>query len=102
MKSSFVLPLLFVGAAGHSSIAVAQSRGTFAPTGDMTIPRWGHSATLLPNGKVLIAGGSRGSTQSGYNWVASAELYDPARGTFTPTGDMNIPRGTHTTTLCTS
>ena len=53
MKTSFVLPLLLFGAASHGAIALAQSPGMFSVTGDMTMPRWGHTATLLPNGKVL-------------------------------------------------
>jgi hypothetical protein len=65
--------------------------GTFAPTGDMTIPRIGHSATLLPDGSVLIAGGS--------DSVARAELYDPSTGNFTATGDMIHPPRFHTATL---
>jgi hypothetical protein len=52
-----------------------------------------HTATLLPNGKVLIAGGFAQSI-----W-ASAELYDPVSGTFTPTGAMTTPRWDHTATL---
>jgi hypothetical protein len=62
--------------------ALAQSTGTFTPTGNMNVPRFGHTATLLTNGKVLITGG--GST--------SAELYDPATGTFALTGDMTWPQ----------
>ena len=55
----------------------------------MTIARSGYTATLLPSGKVLIAGGNS----------ATAELYDPATGTFTRTGDMTTPRSNHSATL---
>jgi hypothetical protein len=78
-----------------SSIALAQS-GTFAATGNMSVPRQDHTATLLQNGKVLIAGGA-----SGYNGTvwATTELYDPATGIFTATGNMTTPRLNHTATL---
>jgi len=52
MKASLILPFLLSGAAW------AQSPGTFTPTGSMITPRFGHTATLLPDGKVLIAGGT--------------------------------------------
>jgi hypothetical protein len=74
--------------------------GTFAATGSMTSPRNGHTATLLPNGKVLIAGGL--PIDSGGYSLASAELYDPANGTFTATGDMTVERSFHTATLLNS
>ena len=57
LKAIFVLTLLFLGIAGHPSIVMAQSAGTFTATGTMTTARSGHTATLLLNGKVLIAGG---------------------------------------------
>ncbi len=48
------------------------------PTGSMTVTRYFHTATLLRNGQVLIAGGAVVGPDG------SAELYDPAAGTFTP------------------
>ncbi len=99
MKTSTVLPLLLLGAAGHGANALAQS-GTFAATGRMTTPRAGHTATLLTNGKVLIAGGTADFTRPiGPVPIATAELYDPDTATFAPTGDMTAPRFFHTATL---
>jgi hypothetical protein len=66
----------------------------FVNTGSMLTARMCATATLLPNGKVLIAGGDDG-TQS----LASAEVYDPATGTFTLTGSMTTARENHTATL---
>jgi len=61
----------------------------------MTIGRAGHTATLLKNGKVLIAGGWTGR----YDARRAAELYDPAIGMFTPTGNMVIERADNTAAL---
>src|SRR5437764_318978 len=94
MKVSFVLPIFLLG--GYASTAIAQSPGTFTASGNMSTPRgWGSTATLMPNGKVLIAGG----TGPGNGPLASAELYDPATRTFTPTGSMTRPRSSHKATL---
>ncbi len=66
----------------------------FSPTGAMSVARAGQTATLLADGRVLIAGGHDGSTT-----LQSAELYDPASGMFTPTGSMTVARFGQTATL---
>ena len=76
------------------------STGTFTPTGNLTTGRQSHTATLLADGTVLIAGGSRNGSNGG-SAIASAEIYDPASGTFSATADMTIPRWGQTATLLT-
>jgi Galactose oxidase, central domain len=98
MKVNSALPLLFLGVAGHASTVLAQSPNTFTATGDMSTPRLGHTATLLTNGRVLIAGGARDRFPNNLP-MASAELYDPSSGTFTATGSMATSRIDHTATL---
>jgi WD40 repeat protein len=66
---------------------------TFTPTGSMNEARAGQTATLLPNGKVLVIGGTNTDI------LASAELYDPSTGNWVETGPMSIPREEHTATL---
>lgn len=63
---------------------------SFVVTGSLSVERYKHSAVLLPDGKVLILGGSNSMMNRGR--YASAELYDPATGTFTLTGNMRSAR----------
>ena len=83
-----VIVISFVIAATAFRAATSQRVGTVSSAASMLEPRSGHSATLLPNGKVLIAGGMRRNQ----DFYKSAELYDPATGKFQPTGEMNERR----------
>ena len=74
----------------------------YDPTSDMwrskgrlNKPRFVHTTTLLPDGKVLLAGGSTGLDDA----LPKAELYDPAIENWVTTGDLQFPRATHTATL---
>src|SRR5262249_16631652 len=63
-------------------------------TGSLATARAAHTATLLPSGKVLVAGG-----QDSSDYFSSAELYDPAAATWTATGSLVTARAAHTATL---
>ena len=90
-----VCGLLFaLGYLGVATIAAAPHTGTFAATGNMVVARSQHSATLLPDGRVLIVGGAQGNGS-----LASAELYDPDSGTFRLAASMVTARRMHTATL---
>ncbi|WP_224364163.1 Kelch repeat-containing protein [Hyalangium versicolor] len=82
---------------GADIVAMAEvydpASGSWSAAGSMIAPRFQHTTTLLPNGKVLIAGG-RGSA-----YLAAAEVYDPATSTWSATGSMTTPRLLHTATL---
>jgi hypothetical protein len=67
---------------------------TWSATGDMTERRYGHTATQLHLGKVLVAGAYNGSA-----YLVTAELYDPETGTWSATGSMSTGRAGHTATL---
>lgn len=73
------------------------STGTWSVTGSMNVPRAGTTTTLLQNGKVLIAGGIFANFAGAA--TNTAELYDPASGTWTLTGSMIFPREGASATL---
>lgn len=77
------------------AMALTQEPGTFTRTGSMIIPRHGHTATLLFNGKVLIAGGRDAHASS----PVTAEIYDPETGTFSATGSFTVNLAVPTATL---
>jgi hypothetical protein len=65
----------------------------------MTTARSNHTATLLLDGRVLIAGGDNFSSTPPQFRLATAEIYDPASRAFTPAGNMTIGRSGHRATL---
>jgi hypothetical protein len=72
--------------------------GSWAATGEMIEARGGPTATLLPDGRVLVAGGF--ITNEGFAFpLASAELFDPSTGSWTATGNMIEARSSHAATL---
>ena len=70
------------------------SNGSWSATGSMAEARYGHTATLLFDGRVLVTGGYRDIGP-----LASTELFDPSTGTWTATEGMIEARAYHTATL---
>jgi hypothetical protein len=101
MRRIFGFLLILLGSSGYDSV-MAQSMGSFTATGEMTIGRYGHTATLLADGKVLIVGGQtveKYGPPTEFKTLATGELYDPGTGTFTATGNMTTGRIWHTAVL---
>jgi WD40 repeat protein len=69
--------------------------GSVSPAPPMLQPRSGHTATLLPDGRVLVVGGMRRNQ----DFYRSAELYDPAANKFLPAGEMSVGRVGHVAIL---
>ena len=67
----------------------------FEATGSLATPRDSHTATLLADDKVLVAGGLNPTNGS----LAGVELYDPASGSWSVTGSLGTPRDFHRATL---
>ncbi|MEO8470422.1 MAG: kelch repeat-containing protein [Chloroflexota bacterium] len=89
-----------------SAVLYDPATDTFVPTDPLTEARGYHTATLLADGRVLITGGGPASWPGSITgitgpFLASAELYDPQTGTFSPTGSMATAREVHTATTLT-
>lgn len=95
LLSLVLIPLISLTGSGAPS---STGTGSVTEIAAMHIARASHSSTLLPNGKVLIAGGFAGSGTE-YSPYATAELYDPHSGTFESVANMSIGRSGHTATL---
>jgi hypothetical protein len=89
------------GPGGGTPVATAElydpATGTFSVTGSMATPRTLHTATLLADGKVLVTGGLW--THTARAILDTAEVYDPATGTFLATGPMTAARYWQTATV---
>jgi hypothetical protein len=75
------------------------SAGTWTPTGSMTQPRCLHSATRLPDGRILLSGGVNSIYDTDTATVSGSEIYNPATGTWTATGSLNVSRAEAATLL---
>lgn len=100
ITTSNVLFILLALAGGTSFVSarsttiLAPTPGTWKLTGGMNCSRAYHSATLLKNGNVLVAGGTNGSQS-----YTQAEVYHPTTDTWTVTGSMHDSRAWYTATL---
>src|SRR5262249_39358818 len=91
---TFVAIVVALPTTAKGSTSGTPADGQIVATSTMGMQRSGHTATLLRDGNVLIAGGM---VRNG-EFVAEAELYDPSTGKFSPAGRMASPRVGHTAT----
>lgn len=86
---------IFVAGIAIASTPATASSGGFNVTGSLNVARYGHTAALLPNGQVLVAGGYNTTT----GWLTSAELYTPSTGKWSLTGSLHTARFYHAMVL---
>ncbi len=80
---------------GVVQLSLANGADPAAPGGTLVTPRSDHTATLLADGRVLLAGGYDGALAA----TASSEIYNPAANAWTATGNLNQGRRDHGTVL---
>src|SRR5438876_8750080 len=99
LKANLLMTLLVLGVPIGTKLILLNARAATSQqvqaTDPLSVPRREHTATLLLNGTVLIAGGLDASNAV----VASAEIYDPSTNRFSTVGDMRAARVGHTVTV---
>lgn len=96
--------VLVVGGFGNkdnplaSAVVYDPKSNAFSPTGSLATPRGFQTSTLLADGRVLVTGGGPAAWVNDDPYLATAELYDPATGVFSPTASMIVARENHTAT----
>ena len=93
--AAFRIALLMVA----DSAATSEAVGSFTPTGSMAGARHEHTATLLPDGRVMVAGGLLAPPRCCPVALATVELYEPSAGFFSSTGSMAVAREGFTAAL---
>jgi hypothetical protein len=105
LTALLVLAMLAVGTivTGTATVSrppvVPADRGAFTPTGSMSAERELPTATLLGDGRVLVVGGWGGTSDGATDFMTSAEIWDPATGSFEQAGTLLGGREGHTATL---
>jgi len=95
MRGCVAVGLALAGLVTTFPVPFSAEAGVFQTTGAMHTARYSHTATLLPNGEVLVTGGYDSNDVE----IASAELYEPASGLWQLTSPMIKTRAFHTATL---
>jgi large repetitive protein len=91
--SQFGIALVICLLSGATQVKAQQPN--WSATGSLATGRFGHTSTLLINGKVLVVGGRLCNSNTSCTEFSSAELYDPATGAWSPTGNLSVPRHAH-------
>jgi Kelch motif protein len=91
IRSLLLRSLFAIGLVATAATSALAGSGGFSATGSLNVARYGHIATLLVDGQVLVVGGVNDST----GYLSSAELYNPSTGKWTLTGSLNTARYGH-------
>ena len=97
-RASAWVAVITVGVASLGALCAPATAGSFQPAASLSTGRYYHTATTLPDGRVLVAGGNRASGNS-FVFLSSAEIYDPATDKWTSAGTLAPALAYHAATL---